>query len=171
MTPYPDGEGPLFGCERRHDAGNPCDWTGYPNIADVCGAHPDGGPHRFEPLNFDPFSFEPLWTYAANCGHWLRPSEFMAMGSRPRVIEGAPVVIFAYKHVTTRNYLHIDDHGLSAWTNVNPPEPLATHFAVEHATCPGHRHDDGCLSRTSVATPVDTDRRRSVAVDGKQDGH
>lgn len=151
MTPYPDGEGPVFRCTRVGESG-PCTWTGYPVESERCPAHPTRGPHQFEPLNFDTFSFQPLFNYAAGCGLWLQPSKFMAMGCRARNIEGVPVVIFAYKHCDSRNYLHLDDRGLSAWTVGAAPEPVPTYKAVQHATGMDHRHGDGCLAGSRIVT-------------------
>lgn len=39
MTPYPDGEGPVFRCTREGESG-PCSWTGYPVESERCPAHP-----------------------------------------------------------------------------------------------------------------------------------
>ncbi len=158
-SPYPDGESPIFHCTRTGDPGLACAWLGFPVEADRCPAHPTRGPHRFEPLNFDAFSFEPLWTYAGACGLWLQPSEFMAMGCRARYVDGAEVVLFAYKHRDSRNYIHVDDHGYSAWTTGAHSEPIAPSRAIEHATGMDHRHDDGCLSGSRVVT---IERRRKA---------
>ncbi len=159
MSPYPHGESPIFHCTRPGAGEAACTWTGFPVESDRCPVHPTRGPHRFEPLNFDAFSFEPLWTYAGACGLWLQPAEFMAMGCRARSIDGVPVVIFAYKHCDTRNYLHIDGHGLSAWITATHPEPVAAYRAVQHAAGMDHRHGDGCLNGSRIVT---LNRRRKA---------
>jgi hypothetical protein len=74
------------------------------------------------------------------------------MGCRARHIEGVPVVLFAYKHCDSRNYLHLDDRGLSAWTVGVPPEPVPAYKAVQHATAMDHRHGDGCLLGSRLVT-------------------
>ena len=152
MSPYPDGESPVFHCTRTGPGGRGCTWLGFPVESESCPVHPTRGPHRFEPLNFDALSFEPLWTYAGACGCWLQTSEFMAMGCRARSIDGVPAVIFAYKHEARRNYLHIDDCGLSAWTTGANPEPVEPYRAVRHATGMDHRHGDGCLTGSRTLT-------------------
>jgi len=144
-SPYPPGEGPVFHCTRPGPAGTRCIWSGFPLPSDCCPLHPTGGPHRYEPSNFDGQSFLPLRSYAKRCGLALEPSDFMAMGCRARFIDGAEVVLFAYKHRSSRNYLHLDDRGHSAWTTGVHPEPVPSSRAVEHATGMDHRHDDGCL--------------------------
>lgn len=151
-TPFPPGEGPVFHCTRPGPAGTQCTWSGFPLASDRCPLHPTGGPHRYEPSNFNPLSYQPLWNYASGCGFWLYPADFMAMGCRARFIDGAEVVLFAYKHRPSRNYLHLDDHGYSAWTTGNHPEPVPASRAVEHATGMDHRHSDGCLSGSRVVT-------------------
>ncbi len=103
-------------------------------------------------MNCDPLSFQPLWNYAGGCGFWLYPVDFMAMGCRARHIDGTEVVLFAYKHHRSRNYVHLDDHGYSAWTRGVHPEPFPPSRAIEHATGMDHRHDDGCLSGSRVVT-------------------
>jgi hypothetical protein len=123
-TPYPPGEGPVFHCTRTGPGGAGCHWLGFPAESDRCPLHPARGRHRYEPLNFNPLSFQPLWNYASACGFWLYPADFMAMGCRARYIDGAEVVLFAYKDRQSRNYLHLDDHGHSAWTTGVHPEPV-----------------------------------------------
>ena len=156
---YKDGEPPVFYCTRTGPWATACTWLGFPVESEGCPMHPTRGPHRFEPLNFSPLSFEPLLAYAATCGSWLQPSEFMAMGCRACRVEGVPAVIFAYKHVATRNYLHVDDCGISAWTTGSDPEPVPACRAVQHAIGMDHRHGDGCLNGSRVVT---LDRRRKV---------
>lgn len=151
-SPYPPGEGPVFHCTRTGPGGAGCDWLGFPAESDRCPLRPDPGRHRYEPLNFNPLSFQPLWNYASRCGFWLYPADFMAMGCRARYIDGAEVVLFAYKDRRSRNYLHLDDCGYSAWTTVVHPEPITPSRAIEHATGMDHRHDDGCLSGSRVVT-------------------
>lgn len=151
-TPYPGGEGPVFHCTRTGAGGTGCNWLGFPAESDRCPLRPDPGRHRYEPLNFNPLSFQPLWNYASSCGFWLYPADFMAMGCRARYIDGAEVVLFAYKDRQSRNYLHLDDHGYSAWTTGVQPEPVPPSRAIEHATGMDHRHGDGCLSGSRVVT-------------------
>ncbi|MCZ2109622.1 MAG: hypothetical protein LC118_08655 [Dehalococcoidia bacterium] len=151
-TPYPVGQGPIFHCTRPGSAGTRCTWRGFPVEADCCPFHPTAGQHRYEPTNFDPLSFQPLWNYASRCGLWLYPADFMAMGCRARFVDGAPTVLFAYKHCASRNYLHIDALGLSAWTTGRHPEPVPAYRAVAHATGVDHRHGDGCLEGSRVVT-------------------
>ena len=151
-SPYPHGEGPLFHCTRTGPGGAGCDWLGFPAESDRCPLRPDSGRHRYEPTNFNPLSFQPLWNYASRCGFWLYPADFMAMGCRARYIDGADVVLFAYKDRQSRNYLHLDDHGYSAWTTGVHPEPVPPSRAIQHATGMDHRHDDGCLSGSRVVT-------------------
>ncbi len=151
-SPYPPGEGPVFHCPRTGPDGAGCGWLGFPAESDRCPLHSTGGPHRYEPLNFNPLSFQPLWNYASGCGLWLYPADFMAMGCRARQVDGADVVLFAYKDRRSRNYLHLDDHGYSAWTTGVHPEPIPPSRAIEHATGLDHRHDDGCLSGSRVVT-------------------
>jgi len=156
-TPYPPGEGPVFRCTRTDPGDIACNWLGFPAESDRCQLHPAHGRHRYEAANFNPLSFQPLWNYASGCGFWLYPSDFMAMACRARFIDGAEVVLFAYKHRPSRNYLHLDDRGASAWTNGVNPEPIPPSRAIEHATGMNHRHDDGCLSGSRVVT---IERRR-----------
>ena len=151
-TPYPPGEGPVFHCTRTGPGGAGCDWLGFPAESDRCPFHPQHGRHRYEAANFNPLSFQPLWNYASGRGFWLYPADFMAMGCRARYIDGAEVVLFAYKHRDSRNYIHVDDHGYSAWTTGSHPEPTAPSRAIEHAPGMDHRHDDGCLSGSRVVT-------------------
>ncbi|MBI2766244.1 MAG: hypothetical protein HYX53_10075 [Chloroflexi bacterium] len=151
-TPYPPGKGAVFHCNRTGPGGAGCDWLGFPAESDRCPLRPDPGRHRYEPLNFNPLSFQPLWNYASGCGFWLYPADFMAMGCRARYIDGAEVVLFAYKDRQSRNYLHLDDHGYSAWTTGVHPEPISPSRAIQHATGLDHRHDDGCLSGSRVVT-------------------
>lgn len=151
-SPYPPVEGPVFHCTRTGPGGTGCDWLGFPAESDRCPLRPDPGRHRYEPLNFNPLSFQPLWNYASRCGFWLYPADFMAMGCRARYIDGSQVVLFAYKDRRSRNYLHLDDHGYSAWTTGVHPEPIPPSRAIEHATGMDHRHDDGCLSGSRVVT-------------------
>jgi len=158
-TPYPPGEGPVFRCGRQGAGGVSCDWLGFPAESDRCPLHPEHGRHRYEPLNFNPLSFQPLWNYASACGFWLYPADFMAMGCRARYIDGAEVVLFAYKDRQSRNYLHLDDHGHSAWTTGVHPEPVPPSRAIQHATGMDHRHGDGCLNGSRVVT---LERRRKA---------
>ncbi|MBE7518417.1 MAG: hypothetical protein HS107_04140 [Thermoflexaceae bacterium] len=151
-SPYPPGEGPVFHCTRTGPGGAGCDWLGFPAESDRCPLRPDPGRHRYEPRNFNPLSFQPLWNYASRCGFWLYPADFMAMGCRARYIDGAEVVLFAYKDRQSRNYLHVDDHGYSAWTTGAHPEPIPPSRAIQHATGMDHRHDDGCLNGSRVVT-------------------
>lgn len=149
-TPYPPGEGPRFRCSRS--GGASCGWTGFPTDTDRCPLHQTGGPHRYEALNFNPQSFQPLWNHASLHGCWLYPADFMAMGCRARFVDGVETVIFSYKFCATRCYLYVDDHGYSAWSHSADPEPVPPARAIEHATQPGHHHDDGCLSGSRVVT-------------------
>lgn len=158
-TLYPVGQGPIFHCTRPGPAGLRCTWTGFPLVTDRCQFHATGGRHRYEPTNFDPVSFQPLWSYAGRCRLRLDPSAFLAMGCRARFVDGAPTVLFAYKHCRSRNYLHIDALGLSAWTTGHNPEPVPAHRAVAHATGMDHRHGDGCLEGSRVVT---IERRRKA---------
>ncbi len=151
-TPYPPGEGPVFHCTRTGPGGAGCNWLGFPAESDRCPLRPDRGRHRYEPHNFNPLSFQPFWNYASGCGLWLYTADFMAMGCRARYIDGAEVVLFAYKDRHSRNYLHLDDHGYSAWTTGVHPQPIPPSRAIEHATGLDHRHDDGCLSGSRVVT-------------------
>jgi hypothetical protein len=151
-SPYPDGEGPVFRCTRQGTGGISCDWLGFPAESDRCPLHPEQGRHRYEAANFNAFSFQPLWNYASSQGVWIYPADFMAMGCRARQIDGVEVVLFAYKHRQSRNYLHLDDHGHSAWTTGSHPEPIPPSRAIEHATGMDHRHGDGCLSGSRVVT-------------------
>lgn len=151
-TPYPAGEGPLFQCTRPGPNGTRCTWRGFPLAAGDCPVRPGGGPHRCTPLNFNPRSFQPLWNYASRHGLWLRPSDFMAMGCRACFIDGAEAVLFAYKDRDSRNYLHLDDHGYSAWTTGVHPEPVPVARAIAHATGLDHRHGDGCLDGSRMVT-------------------
>jgi len=150
VAPYPHDEGPVFVCTRRGRRGTRCTWTGFPIESEPCPLDPIGGPHLYEPSNFDGLSFQPLWSYAERCGRWLIPAEFMAMGCRAWLIDGAPTVVFAYKYCSSRNYIHVDAHGYSAWTTGPRPEPVATARAVEHAIRMSHYHDDGCLVGSRV---------------------
>lgn len=158
-TPYPLEQGPIFHCTRPGPAGTRCTWAGFPLARDRCPLHPTAGRHRYEPTNFDPLSFQPLCNYAERCTLWLDPSDYMAMGCRARLTDGAPTVLFAYKHRSSRNYIHIDALGLSAWTTGHNPEPVPAHRAVAHATGLDHRHDDGCLNGSRVVT---LERRRKA---------
>ena len=149
-TPYPLGEGPIFHCTRPGPAGARCTWTGFPFSTDRCQFHATAGRHRYEATNFDPLSFQPLRNYAERYVRWLDPSAFMAMACRARLVDGAPTVLFAYKHCASRNYLHVDALGLSAWTTGHNPEPVPARRAVAHAIGPNHRHGDGCLEGARV---------------------
>lgn len=151
-TPYPAGEGPVFHCTRPGSAGTRCAWSGFPLASDRCPFNATGGRHRYEPTNFDALSFQPLCNYAERCRFWLDSSEFMAMGCRARFVDGAPTVVFAYKHCASRNYLHVDALGLSAWTTGHNPQPVPAHRAVAHTTGLDHRHGDGCLEGSRVVT-------------------
>lgn len=158
-TPYPVGQGPIFHCTRPGLAGTRCTWTGFPVEADPCPFHPTGERHRYEPTNFDAMSFQPLWNYAERCLFYLDSSEFMAMGCHAWFIDGVPTVVFDYKHGASRNYLHVDALGCSAWTIGPWPQPVPAAKAIEHALGMLHYHGDGCLEGSRAVT---IERRRKA---------
>lgn len=84
--------------------------------------------------------FEALDTYAMRYG--FSPEDFMYMGDSEASYDGADFKLYHYKHDATRNYLHVDERGISAW---HKGHPVPFVLAYEHAVSFDHKSSDSCV--------------------------